>query len=80
MKPLQYSTLSVCTYCGSGFILYRDQRVCRRCRNRLKIHNKGCNAMYVNSVERDSKYTIRAHDIFTYNFLNIHPILNPKKF
>ena len=29
---------------------------------------------------RDSKYTISAYDIFAYNFLNIQPIFNPKKF
>ena len=35
---------------------------------------------YVKGVKRDSKYTIRAHDIFAYNFLNIQPIFNPKIF
>ena len=35
---------------------------------------------YVEGVKRDSKYTIRAHNIFAYNFLNIQPIFNPKKF
>ena len=35
--------------------------------------------MYVEGVERDSKYTIRAHDIFAYNFFNIKPIFNKKK-
>ena len=35
--------------------------------------------MYLKGVERDSKYTIRAHDIFAYNFLSIQPIFNPKK-
>ena len=44
-----------------------------------KIHNKGCNAMYVKGVKRDSKYTIRAHHIFGYNFLNIKSIFNLKK-
>ena len=34
---------------------------------------------YVEGVKRDSKYTIRAHDIFAYNFLNIQPIFNLKK-
>ena len=34
---------------------------------------------YVKGVKRHSKYTIRAHDIFAYNFLNIQPIFNPKK-
>ena len=34
---------------------------------------------YVKGVKRDSKYTIRAHDIFAYNFLNIQPIFNLKK-
>ena len=36
--------------------------------------------MYVKGVERDSQYTIRAHDIFACNFLNIQLIFNPKKF
>ena len=35
--------------------------------------------MYVKCVKRSSKYTVRAHDIFTYNFLNIQPIFNLKK-
>ena len=35
--------------------------------------------MYIKGVERDSKYTMRAHDIFAYNFLNIQLIFNPKK-
>ena len=35
--------------------------------------------MYVEGVKRESKYTIRAHDIFAYNFLNIQPIFNLKK-
>ena len=35
---------------------------------------------YVEGVERDSKYTIRAHDIFAYNFLNIQLIFNLKNF
>ena len=30
-------------------------------------------------VEKDSKYTIRTHEIFAYNFLNIQPIFNLKK-
>ena len=47
-----------------------------RCQKRLKIHNNGCNAMYVEGVERSSKYTIRAHDIFAYNFLKIQPNFN----
>ena len=36
--------------------------------------------MYAEGVKRRSKYTIRAHDIFAYNFLNLQPILNLKKF
>ena len=36
--------------------------------------------MYVEGVERDSKYIIRAHNIFTHNSLNIQPIFNLKKF
>ena len=36
--------------------------------------------MYGKGVKRDSKYTIRAHNIFAHNFLNIQPIFNPKKF
>ena len=39
-----------------------------------------CNAMYVKGVERDSKYIIMAHNIFTHNFLNIQLIFNLKKF
>ena len=35
--------------------------------------------MYLEGVIRESKYTIRAHDIFAYNFLNIQLIFNPKK-
>ena len=35
--------------------------------------------MYVKGVEWDSKYTIRAHDIFVYNFLNIQPIFQSEK-
>ena len=35
--------------------------------------------MYVKGVKRSSIYTIRAHDIFAYNFLNIQPIFNLKK-
>ena len=27
--------------------------------------------MYVKGVEKSSKYTIRAHNVFTHNFLNI---------
>ena len=38
------------------------------------------NVTHVRGVERDSKYTISAYDIFAYNFLNIQPIFNPKKF
>ena len=34
--------------------------------------------MYVEGVERDSKYTVRAHNDFTHNFLNIQPIFNLK--
>ena len=34
--------------------------------------------MYVEGVERDSKYSIGAHNIFAHNFLNIQPISNPK--
>ena len=34
---------------------------------------------YVEGVKRDSKYTITAHDIFAYNFLNIQLIFNLKK-
>ena len=36
--------------------------------------------MLLMSDVRDSKYTISAYDIFAYNFLNIQPIFNPKKF
>ena len=36
--------------------------------------------MYVEGVERDSKYSIGAHNIFAHNFLNIQPISNPKMF
>ena len=43
------------------------------------MHCKGCNTMYVEGVKKDSKYTIRAHDIFAYNFLNIQLIFNSKK-
>ena len=35
--------------------------------------------MYVKGVKRSSKHTVRAHGIFTYNFLNIPPIFNLKK-
>ena len=35
--------------------------------------------MCVKCVKRGSKYTVRGHDIFTYNFLNIQPIFNLKK-
>ena len=35
--------------------------------------------MYAEDVKRDSKYTIRAHNIFAHNFLNIQLIFNPKK-
>ena len=38
------------------------------------------NVTDVRAVERDSKYTIRAHDIFAYNFLNIQLIFNPTCF
>ena len=34
--------------------------------------------MYVKGVEKDSKYTIRAHNIFAHNILNIQPIFNLK--
>ena len=37
-----------------------DSFICQRCRKRLKIHNKGCNAMYVKGVKRSSIYTVRA--------------------
>ena len=33
--------------------------VCQRCQKKLKIHCKGCNAMYVKGVKRSSKYTVR---------------------
>ena len=46
---------------------------------RSKIHCKSCNAMYVEGVKRDSKYTIMAHNIFAHNFLNIQLIFNPQK-
>ena len=42
---------------------------------RLKIHHKGYNAMYVEGVEKDSKYTISAHDIFAYNLEVLKVIL-----
>ena len=35
---------------------------------------------YAEGVKRDSKYTIRTHDIFAYNFINIQLIFNPQKF
>ena len=38
------------------------------------------NVTDVGGVERDSKYTIRVHDIFAYNFLNIQLIFNPTCF
>ena len=44
-----------------------------------KAQNTLYNAMYVKSVERDSKYTIRAHNLLAHNFLNIQPIFNSKK-
>ena len=47
-----------------------------RCLKKLKIHCKGCNAVYVRGVKKDSKYTIRAHNIFAHNFPNIQLILN----
>ena len=34
--------------------------------------------MYVEGVKRDSKYTIRVHNIFAHKFLNIQLIFNPK--
>ena len=34
--------------------------------------------MYVKGVERDSKYTIRVHNIFAHKFLNIQLIFNQK--
>ena len=36
--------------------------------------------MYVKGVQRDSKYTIRAHNIFVHNFVNIQLIFNLKKY
>ena len=36
--------------------------------------------MYVEGVERHSKYVVGAHNIFAHNFLNIQLIFNPKKF
>ena len=45
----------------------------------IQIQCNGCNAMYVEGVNRDSKYTIRAHNIFACNFLNIQLIFNLKK-
>ena len=52
-----------------------------------KVNSFMCTALYeqkikgcVEGVEIDSKYTIRAHDIFAYNFLNIQLIFNLKKF
>ena len=36
--------------------------------------------MYVEGVKRSSKYTIRANDIYAYNFLNIQRTSNPKRF
>ena len=47
-----------------------------KCQKWLKIHCKGCNAKYVEGVERDSKYTIRAHNIFAHNFLYIKLTFN----
>ena len=35
--------------------------------------------MYVEGVKRSSKYTVRGHNIFAYNILNIQLIFNPKK-
>ena len=35
--------------------------------------------MYVKGIKRDSKYTIKAQNIFAHNFLNIQPIFNLKK-
>ena len=49
------------------------------CGKKLKIHCKGCNAMYVKGVKRDSKYTMTAHNIFAHNFLSIQTIFNLKE-
>ena len=63
--------------------LYHEQLikgyVCWRCWKKLKIHCKGCNEMYIEGVKRDSKYTIRAHNVFAHNFLNIQLIFNLRK-
>ena len=75
MWECQKWTLSYTVYCT---IWTKDQRVCQRCWKRLKIHYKNCNAIYVEGVKRSSKYTIRAHNIFAYNFLNIKLIFNLK--
>ena len=49
---------------GVKYCLYYEQLikgyVCQRCRKKLKIHCNGCTAMYVEGVERSSKYTVRA--------------------
>ena len=37
------------------------------------------NAMYVKGVKRHSKYAVKAHNIFTHNFLNIQLIFNLEK-
>ena len=46
----------------------------------IHLNTISCNAMYVESVKRHSKYAVRAHNIFVHNFLNVQPIFNPKKF
>ena len=64
-------------------VLYYEQLikgyVCWRCQKKLKIHYKGCNAMYAEGVKRDSKYTISDHNMFDHNFLNFQLIFNPQK-
>ena len=64
-------------------ILYYEQfikgYVCWKCQKKLKNHCKGCNAVYVKSVKRNSKYTVRTHNVFAHNFLNIQLIFNLKK-
>ena len=63
--------------------LYEHKIKCWRGWKRLQIQNKGCNAIYIEGVKRSSKYTIMAHGIFAYNFLNnflnIQLIFNLKK-
>ena len=36
--------------------------------------------MYVKGVEGDTKYTVRAHNSFPHNFLNIQLVFNLKRF